>query len=257
MPYRSPVTAPSTRCTLRSVVLVLLPPALTEVIRVASRGPWVIGPILCGIFSIGVRLSSKACCAAFAWVSVLEKPRSSREGSVLAGDGLGDGGFGRFSAGAGNTEVKVRLRVCWLAAVRVTLATAAPIPSAEAETSYSPGERLGTVYRPAESVCVSVDWPVDEFFTVTLALGRTLPEESLTVPESVDGASCAKSGLAASTKISTPQKKKFDVFGIIRASSFCVTILIENFMFQRCFCQRQGDRKSTRLNSSHLGISYA
>src|ERR1035437_8974813 len=127
MPYRSPVTAPSTRCTLRSVVLVLLPPALTEVIRVASRGTVVINPKRWCIFSMWVRLSSKACCAALAWVSVLEKPRSSREGPVLAGDGLGDGAFGRFSAGVGDTEVKVRLRVCWLEAVRVTLATAAPI----------------------------------------------------------------------------------------------------------------------------------
>src|ERR1022692_5318553 len=127
MPYRSPVTAPSTRCTLRSVVLVLLPPALTEVIRVASRGTVVINPKRWCIFSMWVRLSSKACCAALAWVSVLEKPRSSREGAVL----LADGALGRVSAGGGagggggacwgGGGGQSRLRGCWVSAGGGTL----------------------------------------------------------------------------------------------------------------------------------------
>jgi hypothetical protein len=128
MPYRSPVTAPRARCTSRVVVLVLLPPAFTEVISVASRGTVVINPKRWCIFSMWVRLSSKACWAALLCVSVLEKPKSSSEGSVL----LGDGAFGRVSDGVccAGPALRVRGSVCWLPAVRVTFATAAPSPSA-------------------------------------------------------------------------------------------------------------------------------
>jgi hypothetical protein len=56
---------------------------------------------------------------------------------------------------------------------------------------------------------------VDEFLTVTLALARTWPDESVIVPESVACASCAWSELAVSTQISTTSKKSLAVFRFI------------------------------------------
>src|ERR1019366_3350486 len=88
--------APRAVCKSREVVLVFLPPALTEVISVVSRGTVVIRPSRWWIFSMWVRLSSNACSLAFPCVAVEGKPRSSSEGAVL----LLEGAFGRLSAGA-------------------------------------------------------------------------------------------------------------------------------------------------------------
>jgi hypothetical protein len=44
MKYRSPDTAPRTKCTVRSVLVVFLPPAFAEVMNVATKGAIVIRP---------------------------------------------------------------------------------------------------------------------------------------------------------------------------------------------------------------------
>ena len=94
--YKSAVADPRTMCTVRSVLLVCLPPAPIEVTTVAIKGAAVISPSRWWIFSMCVRLSSNACSLALPWTCSGVNPKSSSEGAVL----LLEGALGRLLVGA-------------------------------------------------------------------------------------------------------------------------------------------------------------
>ena len=78
--YSAAVVEPKATCRSRVLELVCLPPAPNPVMMVATKGPAVISPIFWWVFSMRVRLSSRACSAALLCVSAVGKPKSESEG---------------------------------------------------------------------------------------------------------------------------------------------------------------------------------
>ena len=170
-----------------------------------------------------VRLSNSACSLGLLLVSVGEKPKSSSEGALLLG-----GAFGALFVGAcgcawgaeGSTE-SAALKVSEAPAASVTFAILVASPSADTVTSYSPEGSFANVYVPAKSVCASVDWPVARLLPDTLALATAAPEESVTFPDSVASAPCARKQGASQKMITrtAAQTVSLAVLSLIRLSS--------------------------------------
>jgi hypothetical protein len=77
-------------------------------------------------------------------------------------------------------------------------------PFAETVTLYPPGSRFADIKKPSEFVVTFVVTPVATFVITTEVPGRTPPDESVMVPESVAPATCALDGAEdRSAKITT------------------------------------------------------
>ena len=83
-------------------------------------------------------------------------------------------------------------------------------PVTSVETTYSPMGILGAAYSPAVFVASSRVKPFSGFQTVTLALGITPPEESVTVPTIV-AVSCAQAEKQRKTNDATSKHGVFTV----------------------------------------------
>src|SRR5699024_11247716 len=54
----------------------------------------------------------------------------------------------------------------------------------------------------------------------------------------------------------TPYPKSY-CSQIVLLKNIVVLLFVDPILIKKCFLERMGDRKSTRLNSSHVSISYA
>jgi hypothetical protein len=90
---------------------------------------------------------------------------------------------------------RVRSKTCCAPTVsEIPVLSSVVYPFAETVTLYPPGSRFADIKKPSELVVTFVVTPAATFVITTEVPGRTPPDESVMVPESVAPATCALDG---------------------------------------------------------------